>query len=62
MQTSALEAEHVEDACRQLVMSVARYLPQEKCVWSKHKASLVSDLIDRPPLLPCFTKMSGRSG
>eukprot|EP00752_Nemacystus_decipiens_P010986 g9763.t1 len=39
LETSALEAEHVEEACRQLIMSVARYLPQEKCVWSKHKPS-----------------------
>ncbi|CAM9490512.1 unnamed protein product, partial [Hapterophycus canaliculatus] len=35
LETSAAQAEHVEEACRQLVMSVARYLPQEKCVWSK---------------------------
>eukprot|EP00903_Cladosiphon_okamuranus_P013073 g12194.t1 len=39
LETSALEEQHVEEACRQLIMSVARYLPQEKCVWSKHEPS-----------------------
>lgn len=41
LQTSALKAEHVEEACRQLIMSVARYLPQEKSTcWSQqNKAS-----------------------
>lgn len=39
MQTSALEEEHVEEAFRQLIMSVARYLPQEKWVWSKQNVS-----------------------
>ncbi|CAM9272682.1 unnamed protein product [Pylaiella littoralis] len=39
LETSALEAEHVEEACRQLIMSVARYLPKEKWAWSKQNSS-----------------------
>ncbi|CAM9665333.1 unnamed protein product, partial [Ectocarpus sp. 4 AP-2014] len=39
VETSALRGLHAEEACRQLIMSVARFLPQDKCVWSKKKRS-----------------------
>ncbi|CAM9956488.1 unnamed protein product [Ascophyllum nodosum] len=38
-ETSALCDRHVEEAFRQLVMSVARYLPQEVSVWSVNTVS-----------------------
>lgn len=41
-QTSARDNINVEEACRQLVMSVARYLPQERVVWSTGDVSLCS--------------------
>lgn len=37
LKTSALLDRHVEESFRHIVMSVARYLPQETSVWAINK-------------------------